>query len=170
MIRWVPELSFTIAEAARRAGVSADTVRYYERRGVLPKAARTANGYRRYVDASVQRILFVRNALRVGFSLKQIAAFLRAREGGHPPCREVRAAAEQLVQDMDRQIADMVSSRAAIVEMLADWDSRLAATPVGKAAFLLDAPAPSAVRRTMRPSSVRRRSTSERSVVSVRRR
>ena len=159
MIRWMPERTFTIGEAARRAGVSADTVRYYERRGVLPTAVRTANGYRRYADASVQRILFVRNALRVGFTLKQIATFLRARESGRPPCRDVRAAVGRLVEDMDRRIAEMVSSRAAVVEMLADWDQRLARTPAGTPTRLLDTTAPSGVGGARRPFSMRGRST-----------
>lgn len=136
--------TFTIGEAARRAGVSADTVRYYERSGVLPKALRTANGYRHYTDGSVQRILFVRHALRVGFTLKQIASFLHARESGQPPCREVRTAAGQLVEEMEHQIADMMSSRAAIVAMLADWDRRLASTPAGTPALLLETAVPSA--------------------------
>ena len=92
---------FTIGEFARRAGVSPDTVRYYERHGVLPKAERAANGYRRYSEKSVSRIRFVRDALRVGFSVKQIARFLRARETGKPPCQEVRAAAGKLLEDMD---------------------------------------------------------------------
>jgi DNA-binding transcriptional MerR regulator len=143
MIRGVPERTFTIGEAARRAGVSADTVRYYERKGVLPAAARTDNGYRRYADGSVQRILFVRNAMRVGFSLGEIAAFLRARDSGRPPCLEVRAAAGRLVEDMDRRIAEMVSSRASIVAMLAEWDQRLAVTPAGTPARLLDTVVPS---------------------------
>jgi DNA-binding transcriptional MerR regulator len=170
MIRWVAEPTFTIGEAARRAGVSADTVRYYERRGVLPTALRTSNGYRRYADDSVQRILFVRNALRVGFTLREIAAFLRARESGRPPCRDVRAAAGRLVEDMDRRIAEMVSSRAAIVAMLAEWDQRLARTPAGTPARLLDTTAPTSVSRTLRPSSVRGRSTPARSVHSGSRR
>ncbi len=141
----MPDRSFTIGEAARRAGVSPDTVRYYERRGVLPRPVRTANGYRRYVDASVERILFVRNALRVGLTLKQIASFLRARESGRPQCREVRAAVARFVDDMDRQIAGMISSRAAIVEMLADWDTRLAVTPAGTPALLLATAVPKGV-------------------------
>jgi DNA-binding transcriptional MerR regulator len=158
MMRWMPDRSFTIGEAARRAGVSADTVRYYERKGILPEAVRTANGYRQYSDASVHRILFVRNALRVGFALKEIAAFLRARESGRPPCREVRAAAARLVEDVDRQIAAMMSSRASLVDMLADWDKRLAVTPAGAPALLLDQGVPSGVSAARRPiSSARRR-------------
>jgi DNA-binding transcriptional MerR regulator len=135
----VPERTFTIGEAARRAGVSPDTLRYYERKGIIPGAARAANGYRRYADASVQRLLVVRNALRLGFTLKQIAAFLRARDSGRPPCRDVRSAAGRLVEDLDRRIAEMVSARAAMVEMLADWDTRLNVTPAGQRAFLLHA-------------------------------
>jgi len=137
-------VSFTIAEAARRAGVSPDTIRYYERRGVLPAALRTENGYRRYGEAALRRIVLVRSAAQVGFTLKQIGAFLRARDGGRPPCRDVRAAAAQIVEDMDRRIADMLASRAAIVEMLAEWDGRLAATPPGSPALLLERTLPSA--------------------------
>ena len=133
------EASFTIAEAARRAGVTADTVRYYERRGVLPAPARAANGYRRYTAASVQRMLLVRNALRLGFTLQQAGAFVRARDGGHPPCREVRAAAARLVEDIDRQWAEMAAARTAVVAMLADWDARLESTAPGQPAGLLEA-------------------------------
>jgi DNA-binding transcriptional MerR regulator len=138
----VPGSAFRIGEAARRAGVSADTLRYYERVGVLPTTRRTTAGYRVYSDASVERIRFVRNAVRFGFSLKQIAAFLRARESGQPPCREVRAAAGRLLDEMDRQIASMTDARAAIRATLEQWDARLAATRPGAAARLLDTPAP----------------------------
>jgi MerR family copper efflux transcriptional regulator len=134
----MPQAGFTIGELARRAGVSPDTVRYYERRGVLPKAERTANGYRHYSENSLSRIRFVRDALRVGFSVKQIASFVRARESGNPPCHEVRAAAGRLLEDLDRQIADMVASRRSIAAMLGDWDQRLADTPAGGAARLLE--------------------------------
>jgi MerR family copper efflux transcriptional regulator len=138
-------VTFTIGEAARRAGVSADTVRYYEKRGVLHTAARGANGYRRYTDASIQRILFVRNALRVGFTLKQIAGFVQARDSGRPPCREVRAAAGRIVEDMNRQIDEMLASRAALLSMLSEWDDVLLATPAGAPARLLDTVVPDSV-------------------------
>lgn len=150
--------SFTIGELARRAGVSADTIRYYERRRVLQPPARGANGYRRYDAASVQRVQFVRNALRVGFSLKQIAGFLHARETGRPPCREVRAAAGRIVEDMNRQIREMIASRSAIIAMLSDWDQRLDTTPAGTPARLLDHTSTLTAPRIHPPPTRRRRS------------
>jgi len=136
--RRVGTSTFTIGEAAARAGVSADTIRYYERIGVLPKPLRSDAGYRRYSDASVARMAFVRNAARFGFPLKELAGFLRAREKGQPPCRSVKAAAERLLADMDRQIAELASARAEMARTLADWSRRLARTPEGTPAHLLE--------------------------------
>jgi DNA-binding transcriptional MerR regulator len=130
--------TFPIGEAAARSGVSADTIRYYERVGVLPSPPRSDAGYRRYSDASVARITFVRNAARFGFPLKELAGFLRARERGQPPCRSVKAAADRLLLDMDRQIAELVKTRAEMARTLADWERRLAQTPEGAPAHLLD--------------------------------
>lgn len=131
-------LSFNIAEAAARAGVSADTVRYYERIGVLPKPPRTDAGYRRYTDASVSRIRFVRNAARFGFPLKELAGFLRTRAAGRLPCQSVRAAGQRLLVEMDRQLADLASARAEMASTLIAWDAQLAATPPGAPALLLE--------------------------------
>jgi DNA-binding transcriptional MerR regulator len=130
--------SFNISEAAARAGVSADTIRYYERVGVLPRAPRTAAGYRRYTEEAVARIAFVRNAAAFGFPLKELAGFLRARDAGQPPCRSVKAAAERLLADMDRQLAALLDARRAMAATLQEWESRLAQTPRGSAARLLD--------------------------------
>jgi DNA-binding transcriptional MerR regulator len=127
-----------IGDIATQTGISRDTLRHYERVGVLPKAARTTAGYRLYAPSTVQRVRFVRNALRFGFSLKQIAGFLRARDAGCAPCRDVRNAAARLASEMDRQIDEMMQARAAIRATLAEWDLRLAATPAGRPARLLD--------------------------------
>jgi MerR family transcriptional regulator, copper efflux regulator len=137
-----------IGQIAAQAGISRDTLRHYERLGVLPRAGRTAGGYREYSASILQRIRFVRNALRFGFSLKQIGLFLRARDAGRAPCREVRQQASLMASEMDRQIDEMVAARVAIRQMLADWDERLAMTPSGSPARLLDtltARSPSAV-------------------------
>jgi MerR family transcriptional regulator, copper efflux regulator len=127
-----------IGEAAARAGVSRDTLRYYERRGLLPYASRSANGYRDYSASIVERVKIVRSALRFGFSVKQIAAFFRARDAGRPPCRDVRRAAGELAREMDRRIAELADVRAALAKTLDEWDQRLAATPAGTPARLLE--------------------------------
>ena len=75
-------------ELARRAGVSADTLRHYERVGVLARPARSANNYRLYPEAALGRVLMVRRALAFGFSLAELAIVLRERERGAPPLRE----------------------------------------------------------------------------------
>jgi MerR family copper efflux transcriptional regulator len=134
----VGERILRIGQVAAQAGISRDTLRHYERIGVLPKAARTSGGYRQYTASTVQRIRFVRNALRFGFSLKRIGQFLRARDAGRAPCRDVREEAALMASEMDRQIDEMIAARAAIREMLADWAERLATTPAGRPARLLD--------------------------------
>jgi DNA-binding transcriptional MerR regulator len=150
---------FRIGEAAAHAGVSPDTLRYYERRGALPKPARTTAGYRLYSEEAVARVHFVRNALRFGFSLKQIARFAQSRDAGQPPCREVRAAAERILTEMDRQIEELQAARATVRDALVDWDRRLARTPDGAPARLLETLPPSAyehrARSPLRPPSRR---------------
>ena len=99
VVRWsVPGSTFGIGEAARRAGISPDLIRYYERVGVLPRAPRTSGGFRYYSDDAVARLLFVRNAIRFGFTSKELAGFLKARDSGRPPCHSVRAAGQRLLQ------------------------------------------------------------------------
>lgn len=127
-----------IGEAAARAGVSCDTLRYYERQGLLPRAPRTQSGYRDYSSSIVERVRFVRNALRFGFTVRQVAGFLRSRESGRPPCRQVRAAAEQILDRIDQQIADLTAARAEVEQTLAAWDQRLAAAAPGEPARLLE--------------------------------
>jgi MerR family transcriptional regulator, copper efflux regulator len=127
-----------IGEAAARSGVSRDTLRYYERKGLLPQPRRAPNGYRDYPAAIVDRVRFVRAGLEFGFSVKQIASFLRSRNAGRPPCREVRRAAEQIAADIDRRIAQLTAARAAMAVTLAAWDEQLGASTTGAPARLLE--------------------------------
>lgn len=145
-----------IGEAARRAGVSPDLIRYYERVGVLPRAPRTEGGFRYYSEGAVAQLLFVRNAIRFGFTSKQLAGFLKARDSGRPPCQSVRAAGQRLLTEMDAQLARLQEARTAMAETLAAWDSRLARTPAGAPAHLL-AMVPHAPRATRRILASKRR-------------
>jgi DNA-binding transcriptional MerR regulator len=107
--------------------------------GVLANVERTDAGYRQYPQSAVEQIRFVRNALRFGFSLKQVTGFLRARSSGRAPCREVRAAADRILAQVDQQIADLKAARCAIRETLVEWDQRLSSTATGQPARLLEA-------------------------------
>jgi len=128
----------TIGKVARDAAVSVDTIRYYERVGLLPKPPRTPSGYRHYPPGVVNRLALIRNAQRFGFPLKAIAGFLRVRESGGKPCHDVRAAAERMLDAVDRQIADLVATRRQMRKTLRSWDAVLAHTPADRPAHLLE--------------------------------
>jgi DNA-binding transcriptional MerR regulator len=128
----------TVGQLAARAGVSADTIRYYERVRVLPKAGRTPAGYRQYPETVLYRIALVRNAQRFGFSLRQIADFLRVRDHGGKPCYEVRAAAQRMLDAVDHQIEHLTTTRERMRDTLRDSDQRLADAPAEAPARLLE--------------------------------
>jgi DNA-binding transcriptional MerR regulator len=129
----------TIGKVAQLAGVTPDTIRYYERLGLVAKAQRTAGGYRQYPEGVAMRLALVRNAQQFGFSLREIAAFLRVREAGGKPCRDVRAAGQRMLHAVDRQIADLMAARERMQATLRTWDQTLTATPPEKPALLLEA-------------------------------
>ncbi len=87
-------------ELSRLAGVSVDTLRHYERLGILSKPPRTNGGYRDYPANSLERVRLVQRALKVGFSLSELATILRMRDGGQAPCQRVRAIAEQKLEEV----------------------------------------------------------------------
>jgi MerR family Zn(II)-responsive transcriptional regulator of zntA len=126
-----------IGEVAAKAGVSPDTLRYYERMGLLSGIPRSDGGYRLYSEKTIERIQFIRNALRFGFGLAEVDTFLRARESGRAPCKEVRSAAGKILTRVDQQIKELQVARRALRSTLADWDRRLSATANGKPAHLL---------------------------------
>jgi DNA-binding transcriptional MerR regulator len=125
-------------ELARLTGVSTDTLRHYERLGVLARPVRTAAGYRKYPEAAVQRVNTIRRALAVGFSLAELAKVMRVRDGGGSPCRQVRSLAASKLEDIDRRLEELLSVRKQLAEMLAVWDTRLEQTPPGQPARLLE--------------------------------
>lgn len=128
----------TIGAVARRTGVTPDTIRYYERVGVLPRPSRTPAGYRQYGGGIVDRLMVIRNAQRFGFSLKELAAFMQVRDSGGTPCRQVRAAGQRILEAADQQISALVRARRDMRRTLREWDRRLAATPANQQARLLE--------------------------------
>jgi MerR family copper efflux transcriptional regulator len=126
-----------IGELARQTGVAADTIRYYEKIGLLPKPARTSGGYRAYPDGAINRIRIIRNAVQLGFPLREIAKVLRVRDAGGAPCRQVRDYATALVQTIEQRITELQAERASMLVMIAAWDRKLASTR-GERAHLLE--------------------------------
>lgn len=132
-----------IGQLAAMSGTSADTIRHYERLGLLPAPGRTESGYRLFPPTALDRVRLIRCAVRVGFSLRQLATFLRERDAGDAPCRRVRAAAAQILDGVDQQIAELQASRDVLRAMLRQWDARLARIPPNRQAHLLDTLSPS---------------------------
>jgi DNA-binding transcriptional MerR regulator len=134
-------------------------LRHYERRGLVAKPRRLANGYRAYPPEALDRVLLIQRALAVGFTLDELSGLLRARDRGHPPCREVRTLAERKLRDVDRQLEDLTEFRKALGGMLRDWDVRLARADGKTPARLLESLASNPEVRTspMRESAFNRR-------------
>lgn len=126
-------------ELACLCGVSTDTLRHYERKGVLPRPLRLGNGYRKYPANSVDRVRLIRRALAVGFTLDELARVLKARDRGQAPCREVRALAAEKLNDLESRLSEMLALRDELRATLVDWDGRLARKEAGQRAGLLDA-------------------------------
>jgi MerR family transcriptional regulator, copper efflux regulator len=145
----VDQRLLSIGDVANASGVTRDTLRYYERLGLVPKPARTAAGYRQYSSGVLARLALVRNAQRFGFSLREIAGFLRVRDGGGKPCHAVRAAGERMLEAVDAQIAELRATRRQMNATLRTWAETLDRTPPDRPAHLLETlarPRPRAVR------------------------
>src|SRR5581483_919571 len=123
---------------AELAGVSTDTLRYYERMKVLAAPRRSEGNYRMYPAEALDRVRLIRQALAMGFSIAELARIFRVRESGGAPCRQVRKLLEEKLEDIDRQLSELASMRQQLRGVLADWDERLARTPDGKPAHLLE--------------------------------
>ena len=125
-------------EVARACGVSHDTIRHYERVGVIDKAHRDDNGYRRYGADTIDRVRIVRRALGIGFTLEELARIFRQRSSGRPPCREVRALAAKKLNDLEGRLAELLAVRETLITTLNAWDAVLGATARDQPAHLLD--------------------------------
>ncbi|MBI5517400.1 MAG: MerR family transcriptional regulator [Deltaproteobacteria bacterium] len=108
----------TIGQLARDAGVNVETVRYYERRGLLCRPRR-ASGWRRYDDDHLRTLRFIRRAQGLGFSLAEVEGLLALRSSSSPRvCARVRAAAEARVADVEARLRDLEALRRALLEVV----------------------------------------------------
>jgi DNA-binding transcriptional MerR regulator len=129
---------FSPRELAELLGVSTDTLRHYERKGVLAPPHRGPNGYRQYAAESFERLQLVRRAMAVGFTLDELARFLKERDRGGSPCASVRQLASMKLTEVDERIRELKTLRNELKTTLDDWDLRLANRQNGERANLLD--------------------------------
>jgi MerR family mercuric resistance operon transcriptional regulator len=97
-----------IGELSGRTGVNIETVRYYEKIGLVPPPARTEGGHRAYEDAHVTRLTFIRRARELGFTLDEVRSLLKLVDGGHTyTCANVRAVTVEHLEDVRKKIRDL---------------------------------------------------------------
>lgn len=106
--------SLTIGHLAREAGVNLETVRYYERRGLLPKPPRSASGYRLFPSDAARRLRFIRRAQELGFSLKEIRELLSLGVSRTTTSKDIRTRAEAKIADIDAKIRSLGSMKKAL--------------------------------------------------------
>lgn len=122
-----------MSEVARAAGVNPQTVRYYERCGLLPEPPRSASNYRLYPAAAVQRVRFIKRAQALGFTLREVAELLALDEAPQGRCAEVRVRAQAKVQAIETRLRALQAMRRALTALIEDCP---AAEPVSRCPIL----------------------------------
>ncbi len=110
----------TIGQVARQVGIGVETVRFYERQGLIDDPPRTPSGYRLYPPETIDRLRFIRRAKQLGFSLDEISELLGL---GGDACSEVRALAAAKVADIEQRVADLERMAAVLRRLVASCDA-----------------------------------------------
>ena len=114
--------NLTIGAFGKAAGVNVETIRFYQRKGLLPEPARPYGSIRRYGKADVARVKFVKSAQRLGFSLDEIAELLRLEDGTH--CDEASRLAEHKLQDVRAKLADLARMEVVLSQLVCACHAR----------------------------------------------
>lgn len=125
--------TLTIGQLAKQAHVHVETIRYYERRGILPEPPRRESGYRQYPPEATERIRFVRRAQELGFSLKEIGDLLALRVDPETSSADIKRRAEAKIADIDARIRDLERMKAALMKLAAACRGR---GPIGECPIL----------------------------------
>jgi len=107
----------TTGHLAKAAGVNVETIRYYERRGLIPPPPRKSSGYRLWPIETIKRIRFIKHAQQLGFSLKEISELLSLRADSTISCAEIKKIADEKIADIDQKISSLLKIRQALKEL-----------------------------------------------------
>lgn len=109
--------ALTIGQLAKKADINIETIRYYERRALIPKPYRRESGYREYSEETVKRIQFIKHAKELGFSLKEIHELLSLKLDPKTPCSEVKNRAEAKIADIEEKLKTLQGMKKALVKL-----------------------------------------------------
>lgn len=112
--------TMTIGQVAKQAGVGVETIRFYEREGLIAEPARRASGYRRYAPEAVRRIRFIRHAKDLGFTLREIKELLEMRVESDCHCDKVLALARAKIDDVEQRIGKLQKMKRALSALARD--------------------------------------------------
>lgn len=125
--------NFTIGQLAKKAHVNIETIRYYERQGLMPDPPRSESGYRHYSQDSVTRIQFILNAKELGFSLKEVSELLSLRVDRYKTCNDVKKMAEVKIVNIEKKIRALQDMKNALMKLKAEC---IGLGPVGECPIL----------------------------------
>lgn len=128
-----------IGDVAERADIAPATIRYYESIGLLTPPARSSAGYRRYADATVKELRFIKKAQALGFSLQEIAEILRLTRSGQLPCSRVLSLAHQHLAAVEERIRRLERFRDQLAAEVSKWDGRTQPTSDGLCQIIAEA-------------------------------
>ncbi|HVF53613.1 MAG TPA: heavy metal-responsive transcriptional regulator [Actinomycetota bacterium] len=114
-------MGLKVSEVARRAGVSADAIRFYEKEGLLPAPPRSASGYRAFDETTPQRVRFIKNAQEMGLKLAEIGELLEIQDRGACPCGHTRTLVVRRIAEIDAEMKRLAHLKAEL-EKLAELD------------------------------------------------
>lgn len=118
-------MALTIGQVAKAANVHVETLRYYERRGLVPKPPRNASSYRRYPEETVLRVEFVKHAQHLGFSLREIRELLSLRAAPSARCADVKRQTEAKLHEVEAKIRALQKMRRALRKRISQCDGTL---------------------------------------------
>jgi DNA-binding transcriptional MerR regulator len=125
-------------ELARLSGVSPDTIRFYERKGLIMRPERSQSGYRKYPKETLIRVRMIRSALAVGFTIAELSKIFQIRDRGGNPCHKVQQLAKAKLKEIEEQVKVLLRAKRDLKSRVEEWELVLANTGEGNRALLLE--------------------------------
>lgn len=111
-----------IGEVSKRSGINIETLRFYEKSGLLDQPVRTYSNYRLYDESVLERLAFIKQAQVLGFTLVEIKQIINHKQAGENPCAEVREIVKTRLDELDEKIRQMLHYRDELTKALAEWE------------------------------------------------